>query len=152
MKVRATKIVVTRAEGRVHECVTETLEGGNVWEKANATLGRWSRTAPGAPGKPGGGYDKCDFTVTYEDGEEYEGRYDLRGDEWPSLENHMAAFLGCYSGRMKPAHMKQADYERFLKYHELEGHCAQYAKFMDTYEVGPQPQNAQERFLEELGA
>lgn len=45
------------------------------YEAANALLSEWSKTAPS-----GGGYDKCDFMVVFNDEEstEYNGTYGLR--------------------------------------------------------------------------
>ncbi len=149
MKVKAVKIEVERYEGRTHECVKAEVNGPNVWEEANALLGRWSRTAPKC-----GGYDKCGFKVTYEDGDTYEGRYDLVGTEWPSLERHMRAHVGCYSGREKPSHLKEADYRRFLKPYEADGHCAKLAAFMDRYEIGAEvsrDMSPHESFLLSMG-
>lgn len=154
---KAIKIEIERAEGRTEECIkvectareaTTTGYHGrrgirgypvgtwatDVWTRANAILASWSHTAPRS-----GGYDKCDFKVTYEDGEEYEGRYDLTHmsvDGYPSLERHMGSFLGCISGRRKPAHMKTVDYERYLVPYRANGTSENAAKFMDEYEMG----------------
>jgi hypothetical protein len=153
MKKRAIEIWVRRAEGRASECIELTLKGGDgyaeVWARADSVLQRWSRTAPDS-----GGYDKCDFRILYEDGETYEGRYDLQRHESVSIATHMLSFLECYSGRKKPGHMKEADYRRLLAYHEKEGHLASYGRFLDEYEVGPtlERRNAQELWAEAMGA
>jgi len=86
-KIKARSITLQRAEGTIGrddfgpKTVT-AKEGGNVWEQADRLLFDWSQTAP-----RGGGYDKVDFTVNYEDGETYSGRYDLVhwSEEYPSL-------------------------------------------------------------------
>lgn len=88
-------------------------------EAANSFLTELAQTAPG----PRGGYDKTAFRVTWQDGETYEGRYDLHHalcrQENPNgqidLGDHMRSFLEFYSGDRKPAHMRQADYEDCLK-------------------------------------
>lgn len=157
MKKKAIEIELHRAEGRHEECIkvrctaekatTTGYDGKEAerpyytgtwatdpWTRANAVLASWSHTAPKT-----GGYDKCDFKVTYEDGETYEGRYDLTHmdrDGYPSIEKHMTSFIGCYSGRRKPAHLKDADYRRFLAFYEKDGTCESYAKFEDAYEIG----------------
>ena len=60
--IKAIKIWLHRAEGKEDFA---TVEGEDVWFEAQNVLRRWGRTAP----KPGGGYDKTDFKVTFEDGE-----------------------------------------------------------------------------------
>lgn len=154
MKKRATTIELERCEGRITECTTTTVTGPEVWEKANAVLSRWSRTAP-----KGGGYNKCAFVVTYEDGETYSGRYDLVhfSEERANLERHMREFCETYSGRRKPAHMKVADYERFIGFYHDRGTCEEYARFLDGYDIGgesvaPSEKPAMESYLEFLGA
>lgn len=154
---KAVKIEILRAEGRHDECIKvactaekaittgyhgESYErlywiatwATDVWSRANAILASWSHTAPES-----GAYDKCDFKVTYEDGEEYEGRFDLqrmsRGG-YPSIDEHMNAFLACMSGQRKPAHIKPADYERYLAPYRKDGTCERTAKFMTEYEIG----------------
>lgn len=78
--IQATTIELTRAEGMSDECgftvVCRNLIGRNPWETANIILSKWARTAP-----DNGCYDKCDFTVTFADGETYTGRYDLTRDD-----------------------------------------------------------------------
>jgi hypothetical protein len=86
-KIPVKTIRIQRAEGRIgldsFDPVTVTT-----WAEANAILRSWARTAPG----PGQGYHKCDFTVTWADGETYNGRYDLEGRETETadLEAHIA--------------------------------------------------------------
>lgn len=68
------EIILTRAEGLAEECDRPVRVSR--WEDAAHELARMARSAP----KPGGGYDKTDFLVVWEDGETYEGRYDLQRD------------------------------------------------------------------------
>lgn len=107
------EIVLTRAEGPSHLCDRPTKAGS--FAHANAILFQWATTAP-----KDGGYDKCDFTISYEteDGEEgkYGGRYDLvhYTKEHPNLLGHVMAFAGCVSGKKKPVHLSDKDYEHYL--------------------------------------
>lgn len=151
---KAIKIWINRAEGRTDECfaVEVTNEGvtkdgkpywlsnffgqarEDIWTRANSVLAGWSHTAPKS-----GGYDKCDFKVTYEDGETYEGRYDLTHmsrDGYPHLDRHMLDFLGCISGRKKPGHISDENYTRLLKGYEERGLVKSAGEFLDTYEIG----------------
>jgi hypothetical protein len=87
-------------------------------DAANCLLTELAQTAPG----PRGGYDKTAFRVTWQDGETYEGRYDLHHvqcrQENPNgridLGDHMRAFLAFYAGGRKPVHMGREDYEDCL--------------------------------------
>jgi hypothetical protein len=58
--------------------------GPCLWQAAADYLTFW-------PG-PDLGYYKTDFTVTYEDGTEYSGRYDIGADR-DTLGDHMRAFI-----------------------------------------------------------
>ena len=55
-----------------------------IWEDAEIAL---SRVNP-----PDLGYYKTDFEITWEDGEIYEGRYDI-GSDFPTLKEHVLNFL-----------------------------------------------------------
>jgi hypothetical protein len=64
------KITLTRVEGKVTEADKQVKRED--FHAANIMLTIWSRTAP-----KDGGYDKCDFTVEFDNGDVYEGQYDL---------------------------------------------------------------------------
>lgn len=105
-------ISLERAEGRHEECIKVTVPS---WEEAEATMRRWGRTAPG----PRGGYHKCDFIVTFDDGETYSGRFDLtnNGEDQSgnySIHKHALDHLRFMAGVRRPGHMSEADYKRIL--------------------------------------
>lgn len=131
-KVKATCIKLHRAEGRREECITVELLNldGKVWERANKTLIAWSRTVQA-------GYDKCDFTVTYADGETYTGRYDLEPPEKgpADLAAHMRSFLIWYGGRETNPYCGMEKYKAFLAQQSQEDIDACRA-FLDSYEIG----------------
>lgn len=109
-KHKVTHITLIRAEGPTSECdkpkdVTSFLE-------ANSALYRWSTSAP-----KHGGYDKCDFWIEWEDGEKYEGRYDLTHwtKETPDLGRHVRSFVGYMAGTKKPLWMKPEMWERVCR-------------------------------------
>lgn len=64
------EIVLKRAEGNIEECITVKVES---FEASDIILNYMARTAPIS-----GGYDKTDFLVTFNDGETYKGRFDLK--------------------------------------------------------------------------
>jgi hypothetical protein len=115
-RVPVASITITRAEGRSHECgKTVTVTS---WASAKAILFSWSMTAPRDLG-----YHKCDFVVTWADGETHEGRYDLKHYtcESPNLARHVAWFYSCYGLRRIPPHYdNDKDRERFIAHvHEV---------------------------------
>lgn len=70
MKKCMTKIKLERLEGRC-PVLYEREEEFTRWKDANNALRHWAITAPQE------GYDKVRFVIEYEDGFEYEGRFDL---------------------------------------------------------------------------
>ena len=63
------KIIIKRVEGKFQDI--KTVEEKTI-DAAERTLQGWAYTAPDM------GYDKCDFTVLWEDGEKYQGTFDLQ--------------------------------------------------------------------------
>lgn len=111
-KVRVKSISLNRAEG-----CTRALEAKTVtsFEAADAVLREWARTAPEKAG-----CHKVDFKVTWQDGETYEGRYDLvRADtSKASLATHMREFCSFHGGLWCPSHMPREQYEEFIEQQE----------------------------------
>lgn len=137
-KKKAVSISLRRAEGRPVKCITVTHDAktGDVWAAARATLLGWARTAP-----EGGGYDKCDFWVRFEDGETYEGRLDLTRDgDDTDVARHMTAFLECYALRRVPlAYVGDPSKEAAFRRHVLEDCGDTHAvagKWLDEYQIG----------------
>lgn len=80
--------------------------------EANELLRKWSMTAP-----DGGGYDKCDFTITIpEINLVYDGRYDLKSwrVECANLRAHVVNNLEFMAGVSRPCHMDQERYDHML--------------------------------------
>ena len=126
-KLQITKVWIARAEGRPSECIARTYEGPGSLKQADTELRSWARTAP-----EGGGYDKCDFRVTWEDGETYEGRYDLVRDDTvkASIGAQMVSFLRFYAGTQCPGHLTEVEYRAFLKRSDVD--AAEYQVWLDT--------------------
>lgn len=93
-------ITLTRAEGMEDECGQPVTVAS--FDAANAVLQDWSKTAPAT-----GGYDKCDFSVIWPDGSDYEGCYDLkhRSIQPASLTAHMVDQAEYMTGQHCPVHM-----------------------------------------------
>ena len=132
--VKAKEIVIERAEGPVAETgKPRTLTGPAVWEQADSILVKWGKTAP-----KNGGYDKCDFKVTWEDGQTYSGRYDLvhPDKEWPDLAKHIYELSAMYAGRFRPAWMNDRQWQDFLNDSTTKQLGPKYRDFLDHYEIG----------------
>jgi hypothetical protein len=137
---KAVKIELTRAEGPMNECARVFVENDfyfgiphltddaskSCWQHADAVLRSWSHTAP-----DGGGYDKCDFIVVFDDGENYRGRFDLVRTDNLSLAEHVKQFLMFYAGLRKPDHITEDQYKRAMKRGDTEA-CQ---VFLDHYEI-----------------
>lgn len=104
--VKVASIWIRRAEGTTEECV-ETLVDG--FALANKVVRAWSATAPCS-----GGYHKVDFVVTFEDGEQYEGRIDLTRFATVDIAKHMVDYLTFYAGVRRPSNITAESYERFI--------------------------------------
>ncbi|OBW62929.1 MAG: hypothetical protein A9183_00705 [Dehalococcoides mccartyi] len=133
-KIKAKTIVIERAEGPSKECGKPvTLTGPDVWQKAFYLLYKWGKTAP-----LHGGYDKCDFKVTWEDGQTYSGRYDLKHPdvENPDLDGHIYHLSAMYAGRFRPAWMNDQQWSNFLDDSTTKQLGPKYRDFLDKYEIG----------------
>lgn len=162
-KIRIASITIARAEGRREECISRTFdsrthnEDKTYLEQANTELARWARTAPDS-----GGYDKCDFTVTWVDGETYEGRFDLvrrhiGGGNLIGV--HMENYLLTIAGAKCPSHMESRRYGSYLRSmgyddpKKRQGIVDWLAKYdigleAKTYELPPIPDDVDARDLE----
>jgi hypothetical protein len=120
---KMTSIKLERAEGTSEECIEVTVTS---WDDADLTLARWAHTAP-CDGKCGfphiksqyllGGYNKCDFLVTFEDGETYEGRFDLTHKHMIGvnlLQKQMLNHMRFHALQWTPPHMTRAEHERYI--------------------------------------
>ncbi len=110
-KAKVVKVELCRGEGPSADCNKwHTL---NSWDAADDLLRKWSETAPKCAG-----YDKCDFKLIFDDGDEYEGKYDLKhwsceqdGSVGISLAKHVKEFLRFVSG-VRPAWMCDAHWKQ----------------------------------------
>lgn len=129
-KIPVKSIWLDRAEGYTRDLETVTVSS---FEAADAVLRKWARTAP-----EGGGYNKVDFKVTWEDGETYAGRYDLvRADTTKaSLSTHMKEFCSFHGGLWCPPHMKRQIYDEFIERQERDPEAPkrmEFVKFIKKY-------------------
>lgn len=126
MKVQVAKIIIRRAEGPCSECRTVEVADFPAAEKV---LSGWARTAP-----KGGGYDKCDFTILYEDGQEYKGRYDLTFEREETLAGHMLNWLEWCGGIAKNPWCGPQKYAEIMA-RSSETEQAEFIEFLNTYYI-----------------
>ena len=123
-KIKATRITLDRAEGPVALCVKRELTGQHVFAQADRVLAQWWKTAPHL------GYHKVDFTIHYEDGEVYQGRYDL-GEDHLALGRHIHDFCLVMSGMESRPWIPVIVQLRYL----MDPENQKYGYFIDNYEV-----------------
>lgn len=131
-KIPIKSIWLNRAEGPNWDLGERTVSS---FEDANRVLRKWAETAP-----KGGGYDKVDFKVTWEDGETYEGRYDLVREDTSkaSLEKHMREFCSFHGGLWCPPHMKRQAYDEFIERQERDPDMPkrmEFLRFLEKYNL-----------------
>lgn len=128
-KIQIRKITVQCAEGPSYLCRPKTASN---FEEANHLLHAISHDGPDL------GYYKTDFTIEFEDGNTYEGRYDVyRWDnpdrELIDLQGHVRRFVRFYGGLSKPAHLTEKQYETVIG--RSGDQRAKYREFLEKYEV-----------------
>lgn len=121
-------ITITRAEGRIEECGIEHF--ATSWKEADNILFEMSKTAP-----DDFGYDKTDFHILFEDGLEYNGRYDLvhHSVESPNLHSHIKSFVLFHTGEHKPSHMTEQTYNKYIETYISESERQDYKDFDNKY-------------------
>ena len=117
-KVKIAKVVVVRGEGPSNECnKPKEFVGVDAMFDAQMQMQKWSYTAP-----KNGGYDKCDFTITFEDGYVYKGRYDLTGSgrdsDEDSIRTHVIRHVEFIAGKRRPSHLNDQQYAGIMKRYE----------------------------------
>lgn len=128
-KIRAVKFELYRAEGPIDD--SDNTATVNTWTEADNVLKHWALTAP----EPGHGYDKCDFKITYADGETYEGRYDLKqhDTQFPELiAYHIRGFQEFYAGTRRPDWMSEEKYAKLME----DEYSQEAVNFLAKYEIG----------------
>ena len=96
-KLSAMAIIFERAEGLVSECRREEFTS---FAEVDAHIRKQAQTAPAT-----GGYDKCDFTVIFQGGEEYSGRFDMQRDHVSGgrfLQNQISRAFNYYASGKCP--------------------------------------------------
>jgi hypothetical protein len=126
-KTEAVRFEITWTEARHAGRMT-----ADTWEDFNTILSEIASEAPS-----GGAYHKTGFRITFEDGETYEGRYDVQNIrcERPDVSDHVRRFVGYHSGLIRPSHLTEDDYAAHLKLYGEETR-RQWYELARCYDVG----------------
>lgn len=130
MQTQIQSIYINRVEGSFVG-LGRTITVGS-FEEADTFLRGHAHTAP-----QGRAYDKTDFTVTFDDGYEYSGTYDLHRleVEAPDLRRHMVQFLEFTAGYTAPYWMDEETYDAIMRDYESRGIAPQSREILDTYAI-----------------
>lgn len=102
-----TSIRLRRAEGPTCECVEVNL---STFAEVDRQIRKWAVSAP-----KGGGYDKVDFLVKWDNGDSYDGRFDMKRDHVTGghfLQDQIRQHLRFITGDYCPPHMTAEQYGR----------------------------------------
>lgn len=130
MKAHITKIDLNRAEGPHYDTGRKSAA---TFDAAQHIIDTWARTAPES-----GGYDKVDFKLFFSDGENYDGRLDikhLRVADDNDLAKHVKNHLEIYSGQWQPPYMDDERYARFMANLDPKDR-AECARFLAKHQIG----------------
>jgi len=129
--IKATKIILNRAEGSIRDCGQVTVQGENIWEQAAGVLRRWRYNAPG----PGQGYHKCDLTVKFADGFEFKDRVDITNYDYVTAESHLQNLINSHAKNKKPEAWTEEQFQNYLKRDWVQG-LIKLAKKLENYQIG----------------
>lgn len=121
----------------VDDAAGKAFEGPNSWQAAD----HWLRMR--ALRLPEGmlGYLKHGFTVVWEDGNSYRGRYDLEPRKFNPVEGiteHVRRFVEFSAGAKKPSHMSDKDYSSILERSGADVKKS-FKELLEKYQIGPFP-------------
>ena len=135
MKAQVKNIMIKRGEGKATAAGFKPYNFPT-FEAAQDHLRSIGYTAP----KPGNGYDKVDFVISWEGDEDdknsYSGRFDMQYgglDSGETLREHVKNFLLFMAGEKKPGHMTDAQYKNYLLTSGSDK--AEAREYLDTHEI-----------------
>lgn len=134
-KIKAKKVTIERVEGPICLCQTAVFDGDECLTLANDWLHYQEETYP-----KDGCYDKHDFTIVFQDGEEYEGRLDCKHSSCPDpdldVARHVREFVEFHAGMRCPPHMTPEEYEKLLRTLDKRGNGrAESRAWLEKYEL-----------------
>jgi hypothetical protein len=108
-KVPVKRIWLRRVEGRTEDLGQRTVTS---FHDADEQLARWAQTAPK------NSVHKTDFQVEWEDGQTYNGTYELSQEDATKLNilgSTIQHYLAFHAGIFCPQKMSREDYENYLE-------------------------------------
>ncbi len=127
IKIPVSKVELTFTESPHFKCSTVTPKTFDSMGAVNSFLrSQHYRNAPDL------GYYKTDFTITWADGNIYQGRFDI-GSDREDLTAHVKSFCSVYSLRYRPQHFKDNHWEHFCKTYKESG--KKYGEVLDKYQL-----------------
>lgn len=90
--------------------------------------------AVGSVKEPKLGYYKTDFSVEYEDGSIYNGRYDI-GSDAETLRRHIYDNATFYACRNRPRHFTDELWEKHVAEQTANGQVQPYNYLLDSYDI-----------------
>lgn len=138
-RVHPVQITLERIEGPLHEIGrVATFEIGDetsedLWNRAADELALWGHSVLDV----GSNTDRCDYVITFADGESYSGFYFLAPTirTRPDLRRHLQAYLEHNAGRCRYPHLTEKQYQGDLVHIRATGLTEQCAAMLDTYAV-----------------
>lgn len=138
-RIPAVRILLERIEGPRDEVqkpvVLDAGSADDLWERADRQLARWAATVLDV----GHNTDRCDYTVTFADGETYEGFYFLApaATRRPALRAHLLQYAEHHAGRRCLPQVKPVHWQNQLRVNAENGNLNYYARLLDTYAIAP---------------
>lgn len=138
-RVQAVRIVLERIEGpreEVQKPVVLTLgedSSDRLWERADEQLAHWAATVLDV----GHNSDRCDYTVTFANGETYEGFYFLApaARQPPALRTHLLQYAEHHAGRRCLPQVKPVHWQNQLRVNAENGNLEYYTRLLDSYAI-----------------
>lgn len=133
--IKVERIEIVQVEGSRLWC--DKLQTAQSWEQANSILSKMAGAASEI------GYDKTEFTIYFEDGTTYSGRYDLKhiSREQPDLSAHVVGFVRYHGGLASDSELgpncTREQYDRTVKEGWLKDYADGYVKLFNTHDLGP---------------
>lgn len=136
--ITAYSILLEKYEGKRGRRLLRVDGGYDVWEKAAEVLREWSKDCP-----KGGGYDKTEMIVSFEDGFQYKTRLDVKHFSEPNNDTDPAKAIRLEwefnSGRIDVNIYPEDQRDGVREYiAELDAEYKEgFGQMLDTYQVGP---------------
>lgn len=131
-KIAIKSVWLNRAEGPSALCGDVTIADGDIVKQVLDKLCRWGVTVHR------GSYDKVDFKVEWENGDEYAGRFDMQHggtDAGQTFWHSLKSRLELWACKIKPSHFSEQNWANHCKECEENGWKEGSLKMLDEYDL-----------------